>query len=287
MNKIELKARAKINLSLDVLSKRPDGYHEVEMIMQTIELHDVVHIQEIDKGIEIQCGSPWVPNDSRNIAYKAASLLMDKCGLKGGVKISIRKNIPVSAGLAGGSTDAAAVLSGMNSIFNLGLGKRELMELGRKIGADVPFCIKGGTMLSRGIGEILTEIESFSNVNIVLVKPKIGVSTEWVYRNLDLTNIGDRPDTGLITELIGKGDVKGVAQNMRNVLERVTVKKHGVINEIKDRLAAAGALGSMMSGSGPTVFGIFENGEKAEKAYNMLNTGRWECILTKTQNEER
>ena len=172
MNNIYLKANAKINLSIDILKKKDDGYHQVKMIMQSIDLHDDVYIETTDEGIYVDCDKPWVPTGSGNIAYKAAELLKKRYGIKKGIKIKIIKNIPVSAGLAGGSTDAAAVIEGINKLFSLNLDQKELMELGKTIGADVPFCIKGGTMLSEGIGEILTPIESFNNVNIVAVKPR-------------------------------------------------------------------------------------------------------------------
>lgn len=286
MNEINLKANGKINLSLDVLRKRDDGYHEVQMIMQSINLHDEVCIEIIDDGIYVSCNKPWVPSGSDNIAYKAAELLMKRYKIKKGVNIKIIKNIPVSAGLAGGSTDAAAVIKGINKLFSLNLDQKELMELGKTIGADVPFCIKGGTMLSEGIGELLTPVKPFSNVNILLVKPKISVSTAWVYKNLDINNISERPNIQSILDAIDKRDIGYVANSMKNVLETVTIKKYGVIEEIKQELLELGALGSMMSGSGPTVFGIFENKEKAHFAYEKIQNTRRECIMTETLCEE-
>ena len=286
MDNIYLKANAKINLSLDVLRKRDDGYHEVKMIMQSIDLHDDVYIEIIDEGICVSCNKPWVPSGSGNIAYKAAELLKKTYGIKKGIKIKIIKNIPVSAGLAGGSTDAAAVIKVINKLFSLNLDQKELMKLGKTIGADVPFCIKGGTMLSEGIGEILTPVKPFKNVNILLVKPKIFVSTVWTYKNLDLNSILERPDIPLIIEAIGKKDIEYVAKNMKNVLETVTVKEHMIIEEIKQKLIELGALGSMMSGSGPTVFGIFENKEKAYFAYEKIKNNKWECFIAETLCEE-
>ncbi|NLI56940.1 MAG: 4-(cytidine 5'-diphospho)-2-C-methyl-D-erythritol kinase [Clostridium sp.] len=286
MNNIYLKANAKINLSIDILKKRDDGYHEVKMIMQSIDLHDDVYIETTDEGIYVDCDKPWVPTGSGNIAYKAAELLKKRYGIKKGIKIKIIKNIPVSAGLAGGSTDAAAVIEGINKLFSLNLDQKELMELGKTIGADVPFCIKGGTMLSEGIGEILTPIESFNNVNIVAVKPKVSVSTVWVYKNLNLSDILERPNIPLILEAIKRKDIEYVAKNMKNVLETVTIKKYGVIEEIKQKLIELGALGSMMSGSGPTVFGIFESREKARFAYEKIKNNKWECFMAETLCEE-
>lgn len=286
MNEIYLKANGKINISLDVLRKRDDGYHEVKMIMQSINLHDGVHIEIIEDGIHVSCNKPWVPSGNSNIAYEAAKLLMERYRIKKGVNIKIIKNIPVSAGLAGGSTDAAAVMNGINKLFSLNLSQKELMEFGKIIGADVPFCIKGGTMISEGIGEILTPVEPFNKVNILLVKPKASVSTAWAYKNLDINNIYERPNTQLILDAIGNRDIGCVAKNMKNVLETVTIKKHGVIEEIKQNLIGLGALGSMMSGSGPTVFGIFESKKKARFAYEKIQNNRWECFMTETLCEE-
>lgn len=286
MNRIEMKAPGKINLSLDVLHRRPDGYHEVKMIMQTVGLYDLVVLERIPAGIEIECGCPWVPNDEGNIAYKAAQLLLNSYSIDTGIRIKIKKMIPVAAGMAGGSTDAAAVMKGMNQLFNLGLGMNELMKLGKNIGADVPFCMKGGTMLAEGIGEVLTELPSFSGVDIVLVKPKIGVSTAWVYKNLDIARIKERPDTQLLMEALEHKDKKLVSHNMKNVLEMVTIQKYDIIEEIKNRLIKLRALGSMMSGSGPTVFGVFEDRQSAEYAYNAIKSDRWETFLTTTISEE-
>ncbi|OPZ94818.1 MAG: 4-diphosphocytidyl-2-C-methyl-D-erythritol kinase [Firmicutes bacterium ADurb.Bin419] len=289
MNSICIKARAKINLFLDVLGRRNDGYHDVRMIMQSISLHDKVYLDLIDeKCINIKCDKHWVPSNSDNIAYKAAAVIMDKYDLPKGVGIKIVKNIPVAAGLAGGSADAAAVLSGMNEMFSLNLKEDELMQLGKSIGADVPFCVKGGTMLAEGIGEILTDIAPLKNVNIVLVKPRISVSTAWVYNNLDIGKISSRPDIRLLVDAIENRDIKSIGKNMVNVLEAVTVNRYGVIGEIKNKLVELGALGSMMSGSGPTVFGIFGSRMEAENAYkNISRHNKWECILTETFCEER
>jgi len=282
MNSIELKARAKINLSLDVLRKRTDGYHEVKMIMQTIELHDRVFLEAAQEGIDVACSSRWVPSGSGNIAYKAADLLVNELKIKNGVKIRIDKRIPVAAGLGGGSSDAAAVLKGMNTLFTLGLKKSELMEFGRQIGADVPYCIEGGTMLAEGIGEVLTGLQTLSGINVVLVKPRIGVSTAWVYKNLDLNAVLSRPDTDILIRAVENKRLDILAANMKNVLETVTVQRHSVISDIKERLLALGALGSVMSGSGPTVFGLFEDFNTAEAAYKAIRGNRWECFLTYT-----
>lgn len=282
MNFIELKARAKINLSLDVLSKRPDGYHDVKMIMQSIDLHDRINIENINNGIEIACKCQWVPEDSRNIAYKAADLLIRRFDIKRGVKINIIKNIPVAAGLAGGSTDAAAVLRGMNSMFELGLEDEELMILGKELGADVPYCIKGGTMLAEGIGEMLTNLKPMPETHIVLIKPRLGVSTAWVYGSLKLDCIKDRPDTDFLINAIERGEINALARNMKNVLESVTATKYDIINRIKKKLVDLGALGSMMSGSGPAVFGIFADESSAKRAYAQMESSNWDRYLTRT-----
>ncbi len=281
---ISLNAHAKINLSLDVLGRREDGYHTLQMIMQTIQLHDTISIHEIPAGVEIKCEAPFVPNNSSNIAYKAAEAMLNKFNINSGVRIEVNKNIPVAAGLAGGSTDAAAVLKGINSLFDLGIEQSELMELGKTIGADVPYCIMGGTALAEGIGEKLTPLAAAGNIPLVLVKPRIGVSTAWVYKNLNLSRVIQRPDTGRLISALETGDIKTVAADMRNVLESVTTEKYKVIELIKKDLLKLGALGSMMSGSGPTVFGIFENVQKAEFAFNKLKSGKHECILTHTVN---
>ncbi len=279
---ILLEAHAKINLSLDVLNKRDDGYHNLRMIMQTIQLHDTISIEKIPSGVEIDCIASYVPNNSTNIACKAAEAMISKYNLNAGVRIKIDKKIPVAAGLAGGSADAAAVIKGINSLFNLGIKQNELMETGSTIGADVPYCIMGGTALAEGIGEELTSLSLLKDIPILIVKPKIGVSTAWVYKNLDFGKIIRRPDTEALISAIQNKDVKFIAQNMRNVLESVTVIKHPIIEKIKNNLLEEGAIGSMMSGSGPSVFGIFDNKDKAISAYKKMKKSKNECILTFT-----
>lgn len=279
---ISLNAHAKINISLDVLNRREDGYHNLQMIMQTVQLHDTITIYEIPYGVEIKCEAPYVPNNSANIAYKAAMTLIEKYGLDAGVRIEIDKNIPVAAGLAGGSSDAAAVLKGINELFKLNLGQAELMETGKEIGADVPYCILGGTALAEGIGERLTPLTPLGDIPIVLVKPRMGVSTAWVYKNLDLNKLNERPDTKALISAIQNGDLRRISENMGNVLESVTLAKYPVIDRLKAELVESGALGSMMSGSGPTVFGIFESRDKAEKAFNKLKHEKCDVFLTHT-----
>jgi 4-diphosphocytidyl-2-C-methyl-D-erythritol kinase len=279
---INLLAPAKINLSLDVLKKRIDGYHDLKMVMQTVQLHDNISLEIIEEGIMIECNSNAVPSNKDNIAFKAASLMLNEFEIQKGLKIKIQKNIPIAAGLAGGSTDAAAVFKGINEIFNLNLDVQELMRLGKQIGADVPFCIRGGTMLAEGIGEVLTKLKPFENVPIILLKPKIDVSTAWVYSNLILDNLVERPNTEEIVNAINRADIDFVAKNMKNVLETVTIPRYPVVKHAKDSLVQSGAMGSMMSGSGPTVFGIFKNFEIAQSAFNELNDDRWNCFLTRT-----
>ncbi len=285
---LEIPAHAKINLSLDVLGKRPDGYHELKMIMQTVELHDTVRLSTTEEnGITLECGSRFVPEDRTNTAWKAAALLMDRCGTKGGVRINIVKRIPVAAGMAGGSSDAAAVLKGLNELFSLGLSVDTLRELGKLVGADVPYCIEGGTRLAEGIGERLTVLADFSGVDILLLKPNIGVSTAWVYGNLRADEIKDdeRPDTDLLISAVCAHDAAVVAGNMKNVLERVTIPRHSIIREAKAQLLELGAMGSMMSGSGPTVFGIFKDAASAADALRVLSADhRWSCMQTRTTN---
>lgn len=288
MSCLELKAHAKINLSLDVLGKREDGYHELRMIMQTVALHDTVLLEAVPHGIILECSGKWVPEDRTNTAWKAADLLKCKFGIKSGIKIRIIKRIPVAAGLAGGSSDAAAVLRGVNELFSLGISPADLRQLGKQVGADVPYCISGGTMLAEGIGEKLTKLPDFSGIDVVLVKPGIGVSTAWVYGNLRISEIidRDRPDAELLSKALKMRDIRTVAENMKNVLESVTIPDYDIVRQAKEKLLEFGALGSMMSGSGPTSFGIFPDGNSAAEAFKKL-TGdkRWKCFHTKTIGE--
>lgn len=272
MNSIQLKSRAKINLSIDVIGKRTDGYHLVEMIMQTIDLYDIITIEEIDTdNIIIKSNSINIPLDNNNIVYKAISLLKDKFNIDKGVQVFIEKNIPVAAGMAGGSSNAAAVLVGINKLWDLGLSEEELQAIGLKLGADVPFCISGQASLAQGIGEELTKIKGLSEDTVILVcKPNLFVSTQEVYRGLDLNNMEKRPDNKFLIQCLEKGDVKSLAKNMVNVLEGVTSKNHTEIKEIEDVMNNHNALGAMMSGSGPTVFGLFDKYEEAIKCKEEL-----------------
>lgn len=281
MKYTEVYAQAKINLSLDVLGKRPDGYHEVRMIMQTLALHDIVTLEQRPSGIEVCTNSPWIPPNEGNIAYKAAQLLMETQGIRTGLRISIDKRIPVAAGLAGGSSNAAAVLKGLNEMLALGLSSDILMAIGKQIGADVPYCLQGGTVLAEGIGEVLTPLSSPGSVPVVLVKPRLGVSTAWVYQNLKLDAVKQRPDIDRLMGYLVQRDITALAQDMHNVLEEVTGPRYPVIGTIEKLLLEYGALGSMMSGSGPTVFGIFSENSTAQDAYDKLYAiGQYDCYLT-------
>lgn len=271
MKSVSVKARAKINLTLDVTGVRNDGYHLVEMIMQTVSLYDTVNIRkEAKKGIWLKCSVPWLPCDERNIAYKAAKKMIEEFNINEGVSISITKRIPVAAGLAGGSADCAAVIKGMNEIFKLNLSEKRLMEIGASLGSDVPFCIMEGTALAQGIGEKITPVSPCPKLDMVLVKLPVSVSTPAVYKALDREDITYHPDTGAMIEAIEKKDVLSICENLSNVLEIVTVKMHPAIENVKAELLKNGACGVLMSGSGPSVYGIFENKQKACEAADKI-----------------
>lgn len=273
MNQIRLKALAKINLGLDVLRRKEDGYHEVKMIMQTIDLYDQILIRKIQEDeIKIRTNLYYLPNNENNLAYKAAKLLKDEFHLPGGISIQLKKVIPVAAGMAGGSSDAAAVLFGINKMYNLKLSQQELMERGVTLGADVPYCIMRGTALAEGIGEKLTVLPPMPKCHILIAKPPVNVSTKFVYENLHANDLKpeEHPEVDLQLEALEEGDLEKLVSHMGNVLERVTVPEYPVINEIKQMMLENGALGSMMSGSGPTVFGIFTNYTQARSAYEKL-----------------
>ena len=272
MNSITLKSRAKINLSIDVLGKRQDGYHLVEMIMQTIDLYDLIEINEKDNDqITIKSTSDEIPLDCNNLVYKAANLIKKTFNINKGVEIHIKKNIPVAAGMAGGSSNAAAVLVGLNKLWNLNLSNQQLEKIGLKLGADVPFCINGGAVLASGIGEELTPIKGLTkDVCILVCKPDLFVSTKEVYECIDSKDIDKRPNNKFLIECLKNKDTRQLAENMFNVLEGVTMDKHPVIQQIKDIMTNNRALGAMMSGSGPTVFGLYENREDAVKCKAIL-----------------
>lgn len=267
MDKMELKALGKINLGLDVLGRRENGYHDVRMVMQTLYLYDQITIEKTEKpGIELSTNLFYLPVNENNLAYRAADLLMQEFGVEEGVKITLEKHIPVAAGMAGGSSNAAAVLYGINRMFSLGLSQEELMERGVKLGADVPYCIMRGTVLAEGIGEILTPLPAMPRCTVLVAKPPISVSTKLVYEKLDAHEIESHPDIDGVLEGLERQDLKKIASSMGNVLERVTVEEYPVIEEIKEMMKANGALNAMMSGSGPTVFGLYSDKRMAKEA---------------------
>ena len=299
---IKLEANAKINLGLDVLGVREDGYHLVKMVMQSLKLADEVTIevtgglkdqdtkrsnqteaQDYINNIVIKTDSTLIPCDGSNLCFKAAKLMKAEYGIKEALTVTLQKRIPVAAGLAGGSADAAAVIIGMNELFQLGLSQKELMEQGVKIGADVPFCIMKGTALSEGIGEQLTGLKNLPKCGIILFKPKIDVSTKTVYKKLDGIEIKTHPDIDGMLAAIEGGDLKKVVGFMGNVLELVTENDYPVIRDIKNKLKDYGALGAMMSGSGPTVFGIFEDMGRAKDCYARLKSDGLEGQLILTE----
>lgn len=276
---MEIKAYAKINLGLDVLGSRPDGYHEVRMIMQTVDLYDTVSLEKGGEGIALTVSflgeadaypAGIVPDNEENLAYKAAKLIKETCEIKEGVRIRLQKRIPAAAGMAGGSTDAAAVLRGMNLLFGLKLSDKELERLGVRLGADVPYCVRGGTVLAEGIGEKLTGLRDAPDCVLLIAKPEVSVSTAYVYTHLGEDTAEYRPDIDGMRKAIEEGSLDGILRCMGNVLQSVTEKEYPVIGRIKTLLEEAGAEKAMMSGSGPTVFGIFTEKEKAEKAYRTL-----------------
>lgn len=277
-----IKAYAKINLSLDIVGKREDGYHLLKMVMQAVDLHDEVILTEKKTGISLTCDKSYVPMDERNIAFKAAKLILDETGTESGVHIHINKNIPVAAGLAGGSTDAAAVLKGLNAMFSLGLTIDKLKELGLKLGADVPYCIEGGTALCEGVGERITKLDSFAGQVVVLVKPPFGVSTKDAYGAFNLEKIKRHVETEKLIAVLKKKDLNGIQYYSRNLLENVVLQSYPVIKSIKQRMIRSGAKMTLMSGSGPTVYGIYEDISAAENAVESLRTNGNEVIITET-----
>ena len=271
MRELKLKARAKINLGLDVVRKREDGYHEVRMIMQMINLYDKITLRKkTEPGITVTTNLAYLPVNEDNLVYRAAKLLMDEFQVDGGLEIELQKYIPVAAGMAGGSTDAAAVMVGVNRIFQLGLNKKQLMERGVKIGADVPFCIMRGTALAEGIGEELTPLPAMPHCSLVIAKPKIHVSTKFVYGNLKVRELTEHPDIDGQVQALRENNLEQLVARMGNVLETVTIPAYPVIDEIKHTMMKYGAMGAMMSGSGPTVFGIFEKEDKAQEVCRLL-----------------
>ena len=266
MDKVVLNARAKINLSLDVTGRRDNGYHDVRMIMQSIDLYDEIEIRRTEEGIALESEGSPVSDEKDNLIYKAARLIMDEMSVKEGVHIKYKKNIPVAAGMAGGSSDAASVFKGINELFDLGLTVERLCELGVKIGADVPYCIMGGTALSEGIGEILTPLPKMPECSILIAKPDISVSTAYVYTAFDDLKEKNHPDVDGMIAAIREGSLRKVSDLLGNSLEGVTQEEYPIIKELKELMLGNKAMGALMSGSGPTVFGLFEKCDEALEA---------------------
>lgn len=272
MRELQLRAYGKINLGLDVVRKREDGYHELRMIMQTVGLYDELRMKIIPEDeIRLAVNLSFLPTNENNLIYKAIAMLREEFGIRQGIEAKLEKRIPVAAGMAGGSSNAAAALVGMNRLFQLGLSKKKLMDYGVRLGADVPYCIMRGTALSEGIGEILTPLPPMPDCYILLAKPGISVSTKYVYQNLKVNELTDHPDIDGMADSLKQGDLKGICKRLGNVLETVTVKDHPMIEEIKRFMIGQGAAGALMSGSGPTIFGIFEDKGAAKKALENMH----------------
>lgn len=283
-NRAICKSYAKINLTLDVLGRRSNGYHDVRMIMQTLSLFDLLIMDKTRSGIRISTNLKYLPNNDKNIAYQAAQLFFNHTGIRGGLRLLIHKNIPVAAGLAGGSGNGAAVLTALNTLYGYPLNDSELAELACRLGADVPFCLTGGTALSEGIGEILTPIDGMRSTAVLLVKPQISVSTAMIYEKIDTAPIQTRPDTDFVIKSIRSYDLRGIAHGLCNVMEPVTAEMHPEIYRIKSKMLKDGALGAVMSGSGPTVFGLFDDDKKAKKSADSFCKHYAEVYLCRTLN---
>ena len=275
MDKIELKAYGKINIGLDVIRKREDGYHDLDMIMQTVGVYDDVIISREDGTqtyeIEVSTDADVLPNDKGNLAFMAAKVLMEAYDIKAKVKIHINKRIPIAGGMAGGSADCAAVLRGVNQLFQLGLTDEQLQEYGVKLGADVPYCIVGGRYRALGIGELLTDLPTPPKCYVIIAKPDAFVSTKFVYSHIRPAQIENHPDIDGIIESIKAGDLYGMCEKIANVMEDVTIPEYPIIQKVKDILKSNGAVNALMSGSGPTVFGIYDDEEKAKQSMDALS----------------
>ena len=273
---------AKINLTLDVLGKRPDGYHDVEMIMQTVSLYDLVLVDKTESGITVSTNLRFLPTNNKNIAYKAAEAFFEYTNINGGCKIMIHKNIPVAAGLAGGSGNGAAVLCALDKLYATNLTTDELKNIGLSLGADVPYCILGGTALASGIGETLKPLKSPPKLTVLLVKPPISISTGAIYEAIDSKELTYRPDTSKMIDAINNGDIYDISHHLSNVMGSVTENMHPIIKGIKKKMLLNGALGAEMSGSGPTVFGIFPDYETAKKSHDSFYYQFREVYLAST-----
>ncbi|MBQ8316742.1 MAG: 4-(cytidine 5'-diphospho)-2-C-methyl-D-erythritol kinase [Lachnospiraceae bacterium] len=272
-NFLTLKAYAKVNLALDVLRKREDGYHDVKMIMQNLDIYDELEFEVLardteDTRITLSVNKPGIPTDQRNLVNKAIALLFEEFNIKSHINVNLIKNIPAEAGMAGGSTDCAAALKAVNALYDLGLTTEELMKRGVRLGADVPYCVLGKTSISEGIGEVLTPIKGLPNCHVLVAKPPVNVSTKEIYTNLKANELKEHPDVDGMVEALEGGNLQGITERMSNVLETVTVNMHPEIEELKALMKEMGALNAIMSGSGPTVFGIFDDKDKV-----------WDCAM--------
>lgn len=296
-NIITMKAYGKVNFALDALRKKANGYHELRMIMQTLDIFDELTFSRIDERdsfynkegkILLECDKSGVPTDERNLIYKAIKLMEQEYNFVANVKVYLKKNIPVEAGMAGGSTDCAITLKAINLLYKLGATDEKLCEIGVKIGADVPYCIMGGTVLSEGIGEILTPLPNMPDCYILLTKPSVGVSTKEVYTNLRVSELEYHPDVDAMISFINENDIVGVSKCLSNVLETVTISMHPVIDEVKNIMKNNGALNALMSGSGPTIFGVFEDEEIAMKAEQIIKNKfeNFDTMITKPVGRE-
>ncbi|MGI6512770.1 MAG: 4-(cytidine 5'-diphospho)-2-C-methyl-D-erythritol kinase [Syntrophomonadaceae bacterium] len=270
MKQITVSAPAKINLTLDVLGKRADGYHNIESVMHQINLCDQVCVTQIPEGIEVYSNRGELPGGKTNLAYRAAEAMVSKLGIKTGFRIFLEKNIPLGAGLAGGSTNAAAVIKAIDQLLGLNMHLRDMLEIGQRTGSDVPFCLLGDTAIARGRGELLTRVNRRIKLHLLLVNPGFQVSTARIYNLLDQETITDRPDSVRMAAALANGDFAGVVSSLNNVMEKVTLKLHPEVAGIKDNLVQAGAAGALMSGSGPTVFGLFSDAEAAHRAFQVI-----------------
>lgn len=277
-------SRAKINLVLDVIGKRDDGYHEVDMVMQKIDLYDEVFLKKIDQGIVLETSSKYLPVDSRNIAYQAAQLMRERFNIESGIYIHIEKNIPIAAGLAGGSSNAAATIKGINDIFEIGLTLSEMMKIGKEIGADVPFCFLDGAARAQGVGEILTPVKGLENIWIVLTKPSISISTKDVYTNLRPSDYLEHPDVQGMIDALESGNVYEITEKLGNVLEKVAFRFSTSIEKDKKLMRSFGAKGVLMSGSGPSVYGLFSKKSSARAAYKNFKRINQQTYIIKSYN---
>ena len=285
MERVEILGHAKINLTLDILGKRPDGFHEVAMVMQTVALADTVTLARSGtEGVQLSIDVPWLKADEKNLAYRAARLMQETFAerIPGGVAIHLAKRIPMAAGLAGGSADAAAVLRGMNELYGLGASEEELCTLGAQLGSDIPFTLLGGTMLATGRGEVLRRLPDFPETFVVLAKPHISVSTAWAYGAYDANPATEPPDNAAMNRALEQGDRKKAASLLNNVLERATIKKYARLTDIKEKMVEAGALASLMSGSGPTLFALAETRAQADAVAEAVRASDVDVFVTKT-----